>query len=837
MDARHWALVICWVAAWTGHAAQALAASSAPAARSDGRGLEIRLRSDRPGDVFWGEEPVRLTLQLVPRTQTRLDGVRWEIRLTDLDTGRPAANRSGRVDLAAGKTVRLGVSFGSLRKGVLRADARAMSAAGQVLGSCQRRIGNYLPSVPESMRAALDVGWVGRSPFGGVFRPSDGRLADLHGLRWCQVPCGWRDGPPEIVQHDEAGWGERLNRLRRNRIHAVAAIAPLARATSSRPVPNAAEAPSFGRSVYGMVRESHHACCAWELDCGGGGQVDAVCPGALRHGAAAIRRVDPLALVIAGGVSLTRAGRDLSVYEDHAFADIDVTCVRTTVGLTSPQRTHLVGRHNAVRGVIDSLGGWHDVWAMATVAPVRNDRGESWSDSRQAVRRFVKHRLLTLSAGIERHGLSNADALVRQPSLAAAADHTLISLLEGHRYVGPLRSLGEGGVCLLVFERNGRATLVGWRDRPAKPDRAGLRMDLDTIQLRRYDLTGNSEALLNASGEFGLALTESPQYWVGVGRRVVAQASGARLEQAVGDLTRLARRAGATDLLRWAQGLANLSRPSPLEARLKALPRSVIPAAAKQDPAHVAAMCQALRVAGLLAHFAEASTPPSTRVLEPETFSLETQRSLEAVRRRVELLTQGYEQMHRRDHTVGVLRWIIRHARRVLDDAETARRYARYRRVTLLTDAAEAYVAAGATVFNKHRPVTRSVWITPLKDPTSPPGRALRAVPGRPLTLRFRVDAYPLRSHRGALVVVLPSGWTVAEKDGVVWREKRAAGRPVRLARDIRINPLVHQTVALTVTPPAKTEAREVRLSVQLDVATLSVPPVDVDVEIRPPAP
>jgi hypothetical protein len=717
------------------------------------------------------------------------------------------------------------------------------------------RIGNYLPSVAESMRSALDVDWVARGSFGGAFGQLDRRLADMHGARWCRIRHDWRDTELEPGRYDWTGWADALGELRRNHIRPVASIALDGLPKFHKDLRAAGYAPPYGRYLYGLARQFHRTCRAWELGDEGNGNRRTMSPEIARHGSAGVRRADPLARIIVSGTGLVEGGLPGTLHGQDTFADFDVACVHPYRKNQSPERARPIKQCKALRRVLDSFGGWQDIWTAAWGRPHRPNVGEPawWADQKRRARYIVRHHLLSVAGGAEKHGLSRYDGRFgiydnTRPFLAAPANHTMIALLEGHRYVGPLGRLGNDGIYLVVYERNGRGTLVGWRtaskpptatrSQPGSGEQAsGVTLDLDALRLRSYDLMGNVQTLLNAMGRYELDLTESPSYWVGVGPKVVARAARAQLAEAARRLTRLATRANATDLTRWVSGLAELTRPSQLRARLEALPRRLTATAGSDEPADMAATCQALRVGELLAYLAEVSGPPKVNLLEPEMFDTDTQRLFATVRRRVELLRQGFDQMHRRDHTLAMLRWVIRHARRVLDDAETARRYGRYRRVALLTRSAEAYVATGAAVFNKHRPATRCVWITPYVEPTGQPGRAsrdLHAVAGKPVTIRLRVNSYALRHHRGAIVAVLPEAWSVGKGSRAAWRVKTVKGRPARAARQIAIKPMVHQTYPLTLTPPARAKPGRFSLSLQLDVPTLTVAPKQVPIDLRP---
>jgi hypothetical protein len=242
-------------------------------------------------------------------------------------------------------------------------------------------------------------------------------------------------------------------------------------------------------------------------------------------------------------------------------------------------------------------------------------------------------------------------------------------------------------------------------------------------------------------------------------------------------------------------------------------------------------------VGELLAYLADASEPPTRNLLEPTFFDEETQRLLRTTNRRISMLEEGFEQMHRRDHTIGMLRWIIRHGRRILDDAETARRYERYRRVRLLAESGEAYVAAGATVFNKHRPVTRCVWITPYLVSA---GRAVYAVQGfrapaaGSMDLAIRVNSYALRPHKGTLVVTLPEGWPLARDSATGWTVETGKDQRSRAVRSITTTPMDHESYALTLPVPSNAKPGPYRLSFGLHAPGLAIAPTEVRVEVRP---
>ncbi|MBN1341985.1 MAG: hypothetical protein JXQ73_04855 [Phycisphaerae bacterium] len=818
--------------------AERAAAQSQPGI--SGGELEIRLHTGRPWNIYWGEDPVRIRLVVRQRGQGKPERVRWQIRMTDLYADEGLGRRSGRLSLEPGKGTAVELALESLRRGLLRVDAEVSSDDGRKLAAHAIEIGNYLPAVCESMRTALDVDWMDESVFGGAFGQFDRRLADMHGARWCRISADWRDTERKPGRYDWTGWGRALDELQRNHIRPVALAALSAEPTFHADVRSAGYAPAYGRYLFGLAREFERLCRDWEL----GNEVSddhrEVYPEVARHGASGVRRADPLARVIVGGTALVDSKFHQSLNHE-TFADFDAACVHPHCRARSPEEADLLGQCRMLQDVIDSFGGWHDVWSIDCDGP-GGGASPLGADERRRARHLVRRHLLSIAGGVAKHGLSSyeGDSGIynrSRPSLAAAASHTMIALLEGHRYVGPLRPLGQDGVYLALYERNGRGTLVGWRI--ASQEKVDpLRLELDTVFLRRYDLMGNTKSLMSAAGDYAIDLDESPSYWVGVGSEAMARAAQGRLDEAIRRLEALAGKAGASQLTGWTSDLTEPAKASHLDARLRELPGRITPVAGQTRPCDMAAVCQALRTGELLAYLIEASDRPARNVLEPELFDVDDQRRLAAVRRRIELLASGFHQMHRRDHTIPMLRWIIRHGRRVLDDAETARRYGRYRRVGLLARVAEVYVAAGAAVFNKHRPATRCVWITPYVGPAGQEGRfgqAFIASAGKSMPLRLRVNSYALREHRGLLVAVLPKGWSLAEGSGTGWRVKTDGNRPTRVVRDVNIAPMTGETYALVLGVAADARPGRREMSLELDVPTLTVAPRKIQVEVGEP--
>ncbi len=607
------------------------------------------------------------------------------------------------------------------------------------------------------------------------------------GAAWQRCFANWAPMEPEPGEFDFAGAVHAVKAAR----HAGLGVVYLATLYTQPPFYHENRA-SFALAYGGLLKGASTALGSlvqwYELGNEDNGRTKYLYTEVGRNGAAAVRSVDPMAML---GNSAT-AGVDIGWLEMQArrglFADLDAIVTHPYTWGNPPETFGLLGQLERVNQFIDKLGGmkFQFTTEFGYTQDAANPEGAFVGQQRRA-QWIPRHFAIAAAAGLIRDGLYSWDGDFGiynngAPYPAAASVNAFCNFTYASQFAGWWRR--DPTVWAVMFARADTPLLMAWS--PA--NRGTLTLRRVTNRTRVYDMYGNPLAEAPTDDRLALHLTGSPIYVTGLPIVMLQHALANAADQS---RRRYARNLAASSLRNmnpW-KHLARLDSPS-LHTLAGAL-EEWQPSAPTIAPATQAAVAQTVRRLILAAHIAALSCRRS-----PVQWGgiHESAWNSWAIR---------LEHSVREDNVdLPAVRWVLEKWRQVHDEAAMCHQLGDDRLAGLLAglDPVFQHLCAALAV---HGPkIFFAAWPylyqggqkTPLVED-------LRLVTDEPVPVTVRVDSYLSHPYRATVTLKAPPHWHVTPGS---WTGRIAPERSRVLPFKITAGTTVHQPILAVLSVPGK---------------------------------
>lgn len=460
--------------------------------------------------LYWDETP-----EIIGRVRNFSDvnvtGLQFSLRIMDTYANRTVWSGTLELSTVAATSegeqkVKVRVPYGMHRvkwalrdkQGIIREDSMEFGMTGT------RCFTNLSPQQQAYMRRCY--------PFGGVFWQCPPELGSDAGARWIRNWVDWSRFEPSREAYNTEKIQQRLKEYLDHSIESIWLLC-----TTDKTGFYNMEQPDFARAygnAWSQIAGATQNQLNWfELGNEDNGPQKFLYTEIARHGAAGIRSQNPYALVANSGTAFVdlvwlrlQANRDL-------FRWLDTVCVHPYTGSSSPHEWKVFDEARQVQAFIDEVGGMKAAWTTEF----------GWHhdfDQKKRADWIAQHFLIGVAGGYQKHGLFSwaghfgifAD---RGPTLSALSTHTLMRMLEGHRFAGVLEQDEDKWV--VVWERLGKPLLMAWSPKGSYK----LKVPVGEEKVRLYDSFGNPLSMNVSEGWLWMDLGSGIQYVMDVPEEMI----------------------------------------------------------------------------------------------------------------------------------------------------------------------------------------------------------------------------------------------------------------------------------------------------------------------------
>lgn len=681
-------------------------------------------------NLFWDAQPV-VRLHIENKGAEAAPPLRYEVHAQEIYFDREAWSvRDAFREIPPGGTAdveeTLTVPYGVYRVNWTLADRDGEFQHGAL--DVARMLPRSYEGGPDAARD-YDRRW---SNFGGVFGFYAPELAKDMGTRWNRYEdTTWQTYEKERGQFDMQPLKAGLQRWSDAGVECI-----VFQTLYQRPefyAPEKADfAPAYGLVMRRAAEAASGLATGFELGNEDNGPTKLLYTEVARHGAAGIRAMQPEAFIANSGTAYIDANWHAMQAARGLYDVLDVACTHPYTAGESAETWKVYELLGDIDALIDRVGGMKLQWTTEFGWP------HDFSPQRRA-EWIPRHFIIGAAAGVERHGLYTweRDYGVFQgtPQPAAASVHTLMKLMEGHRFAGLLER-GDN-LWAAVFERAGHAWAVAWSPAGNALWTVSVREDFKVL-----DLFGNALPVEAKDGAAAVHVTGAPAYVLGITDSVLAEASANECKRARERLAKCLAQEGEAPAEPWT---ALLSRPEVTGKDLREALESWKPGAtiSLKEQAIVA---QALRWYWIVGRADDSSQPTLSaplREVRCTTFLIQLTDSVAA------------------DVDIPSLRYLLNRWGRLADEEALARACGEDALANRLTVMQET-VAHLCACFAEHGArVGFAYW--PYLYMNAKDGslqESLRFVPGQVTPVTLRVNSYGQFERDVSVAISVPEGWS-----------------------------------------------------------------------------
>jgi len=699
--------------------------------------LLARVETTAPRNLFWDDTP-EIVGKVTNFSDVNVTDVHFNLSIMDTYASRTVWSGTLEIGLVAGvskaqKSVKVRVPYGMHqvkwalgdRLGIIREGSMEFGLTGA----------RCFKGLSVEQQAYQRRCW----PFGGVFWQCSPELGSDAGARWIRNWVDWNQFESSREAYNTEKIQQRLKMYLDSGIESLWLLCTTDK-TGFYDMEKQDFSRAYGNAWTQIARATQNQLNWFELGNEDNGPQRFLYTEIARHGAAGIRSQNPNALIANSGTAFVdlvwlrlQADRDL-------FRWLDAVCVHPYTCSSSPHEWKVFDEAKQVQAFIDEVGGMKSAWTTEF----------GWHhdfDQKKRADWTVQHLLMGVAGGYQKHGLFSWAGHFgifgdEGPKLPALSTHTLMRMLEGHRFAGVLEQDDEKWV--VVWERLGKPLFMAWSPKGSFK----LKVPVGEEKVKLYDCFGNPLATSVSEGWLWMNLGTGIQYLVGVPGEMVNFAWESQIRSIHNRFTNHLKTTTLAEdpLLR---NIADQPGPKPLEIwqALEHVSDATVEISKTQKTALQANMLRLLTQQarmGLARSFVESVTceigdfAPWARAL--------------------------LEQAHSEDVDVPALRWLLNE----FEDLDAERRFAesenesdfasRLRTAQVMLAAFGKKYLSDASAYE-----LVSVWSYLLAESEGDTlQERLRFTLGGTTPVQMRINSYAQRDYTASVAIQPPEGWRVS---------------------------------------------------------------------------